>query len=351
MSEDMVTNFSLLKKRIPDNNNISGGIKPRKRWDNEGVASTVGTIMALMVFLAFLSMFTNQYVPVWMEENESSHMNIAYGQISNLKNAIDMQILVGTLQGSSPVSIYTPMTLGANGIPIFASGTPGYLGVYNDYHYNNISFSFDVGGSGPIILDYQSPQPGSTIGGTVVLDVPNRYYVPQTLIYENDAIILKQPDGEYMKSNSQLIIQKSAGNKFVLKYTQIDLRGDDNTYVGYGTRGIQTILKSVSSTTFSNISSVNEANVTTNLTIDHTTRYETAWYNSLNQTMSSNGMSFGSNLGVGGNDYFIDTTPVDLSDPFNKLYKVSLIINPDSISKFTLTTALIEVITSESGVS
>src|SRR5213592_2675950 len=61
--------------------------------DEEGVASTVGTIMALLVFLTFLSLIVNQYVPVWMKDSEASHMNGALGQFGGIKGAIDLQIL------------------------------------------------------------------------------------------------------------------------------------------------------------------------------------------------------------------------------------------------------------------
>src|SRR6059058_1762713 len=63
------------------------------RGDEEGVASTVGTIMALLVFLTFLSLIVNQYVPVWMKDSEASHMNGALGQFGGIKGAIDLQIL------------------------------------------------------------------------------------------------------------------------------------------------------------------------------------------------------------------------------------------------------------------
>jgi len=118
------------------------GIKRHPNWNDEGVASTVGTIMALMVFLAFLSMFTSQYVPVWMEENEATHMNIVYGQFANLKQSSDIQIQAGLILGSSQVQIYSPVKLGANGIPMFAAPTASYLSVYRSSSYDNVSFSF-----------------------------------------------------------------------------------------------------------------------------------------------------------------------------------------------------------------
>ncbi|KYK31024.1 MAG: hypothetical protein AYK23_04240 [Candidatus Proteinoplasmatales archaeon SG8-5] len=338
MSEHMVSTFSEVKGEGDKTETRSHRIKARRQWNDEGVASTVGTIMALMVFMAFLSMFTNQYVPVWMEENESSHMIVAYGQFSNLKNAIDLQILAGTIQGVPPTTITTPVTLGSNGIPVFASATAGYLGAYNRRSYNNVSFSFNVGTT---ILDYRSPQFGSTLGGTIMLECPNRYYVPQTLAYENDAIILQQEDGEYMRSSPQLIVTPSGGNRFDITYTQVDLRGDDTKYVGFGTRGIQTILRSVSSTTFTNMSAQDSGGDPTFLNITHTTRYESAWYNAFDLLLEDAGMQPGV-------DYSVTSTQVGF-DPMDPVYRVNLSINPNSISLFTFTVAHVELVTAEAG--
>src|SRR5256886_17514089 len=63
------------------------------RGDEKGVASTVGTIMALLVFLTFLSLIVNQYVPVWMKDSDASHMNGPLRQFAGIKGAIDLQIL------------------------------------------------------------------------------------------------------------------------------------------------------------------------------------------------------------------------------------------------------------------
>src|SRR2546428_4510825 len=79
------------------------------RADEEGVASTVGTIMALLVFLTFLSLIVNQYVPVWMKDSEASHMNSALGQFGGLKGAIDLQILAAEAARTSGTH-YIPLT-------------------------------------------------------------------------------------------------------------------------------------------------------------------------------------------------------------------------------------------------
>ncbi|MBA3046679.1 MAG: hypothetical protein KKH41_07210 [Candidatus Thermoplasmatota archaeon] len=321
-------------------------LRPHKIWDDDGVASTVGTIMAMMVFLAALSMFTSQYVPVWMEENEASHMSAAYGQFAALKQAVDMQILAGTIQGSSPVQMFSPVKLGAEGIPMFAAPTPGYLSVYRSDSYNNVSFSFNTSAA---VLNHTA-----NAGGTIKLYVPNRYFIPQTLAYEGDTLILKQSDGEYMKAMPQFIVTRIGLDSYTISYTQVDLRGDDSNYVGFGTRGIQTTLRAVTTTTFNNLTDeIGPGNPAKNpyLYFNQTTWYERAWNSSFNQTLSAAGMVYGTpaQLAAGTVDYTIVSTLRPNNDPIDDFYEVSVRINPNVVSRFTLTVAYVEVSTAEMG--
>lgn len=319
-------------------------LRRHRRWDDEGVASTVGTIMALMVFMAFLSMFTSQYIPIWMEENEATHMSEAYGQFATLKQAIDMQVLAGTMQGTSPIEMFSPVKLGSKGIPMFAAPTPGVLTVSRTSSYDNVSFSYNAGfnTSASIIQNYST-----AAGGTVVLSCSNRYYVAQDIAYENDALILMQPDGQYMKATPQFIVARSGINAtghwtYSISYTQVDLRGDDADYVGFGTRGVKTLLKSTSTTVFTNLTGAAMAEHPF-LYINHTTFYEKGWNASFNETLSSAGL-------VWGVDYFIESIKRPDTNVMNDLYQVSVRINPAIVSKFSLTVAYIEVSTSELGV-
>src|SRR5207253_11065049 len=79
------------------------------RVDEEGVASTVGTIMALLVFLTFLSLTGNQDLPVWIKDSQASPMNNALGQVGGLKDAIYLQILVAEAARTSG-SHHIPVT-------------------------------------------------------------------------------------------------------------------------------------------------------------------------------------------------------------------------------------------------
>jgi hypothetical protein len=321
-------------------------LKRHKKWNDEGVASTVGTIMAMMVFLAALSMFTSQYVPVWMEENEASHMAGAYGQFAALKQAVDMQVLAGAIQGTANVQMFSPVKLGAEGIPMFAAPTPGYLTISRSNSYDNVSFSFNVSTSmsgfnaSASIVDYDM-----NTGGTIKLYVGNRYYIAQELAFENDALILKQPDGQYMKATPQFTVTGPPGGPYQMSYTQLDLRGDNVNYIGFGTRGIKTIMKSTSTTTFTNLTSEKSIGIPANhplLYINHTTYYERAWYSIFNQTLSSAGLLWGF-------DYNITSSVKSAPGSIDVLSEISVQINPNLISRFSLTIANIEISTSEMG--
>lgn len=327
-------------------------LKRHKKWNDEGVASTVGTIMAMMVFLAALSMFTSQYVPVWMEENEASHMSTAYSQFASLKQAVDMQILAGTIQGTANIQMFSPVKLGAEGIPMFAAPTPGYLTISRTSSYDNVSFSYNTSHFGfntSAILDHTAET-----GGTIKLSVGNRYYIAQELAYENDALILKQVDGQYMKATPQFTITMVGPNLYQISYTQVDLRGDDANYIGFGTRGVKTVMKSTSTTTFTNLTNESAIGVFAThpyLYINHTTIYERAWNTSFNQTLSDPklGLKWGLDFDDPTTDYTITSTQRPNPGSIDTLWEVSVRIRPHLISSFSLTIANIEISTSELG--
>ena len=227
---------------------------------------------------------------------------------------------------------------------MFAAPTPGYLSIHRTTSYDNVSFSF---GAAAAVVNYNS-----TTGGTVSLNVPNRYYVKQELAYENDAIILKQPDGQYMKASPQFIVNPS-GAFYQISYAQLDIRGDDSSYVGYGTRGIQTTLKAASTTTFTNLTDVTASGNPAKhqyLYINHTTWYEGAWNSSFNQTLTNAGMVYGTpaELAAGTADYTIVSTMIE-TDLIDSFQEVSVRIDPSIVSRFSLTEAYLEVTTTELG--
>lgn len=257
------------------------------RRDREGVASTVGTIMALLVFMTFLSMFTNSYIPVWMQDNERAHMNQAINQFADLKGKIDSLIVTAQVTGSSTIHMYSPITLGAQGIPVFASPTAGLLtyspqgtgdsGIYVKFNYS---------------LDGVKTRVSESGGGMVELYAPNRYYVQQWIGYENGAMIVKQQDGQILRAWPSIQVEK-IGSSINIKFTQIDFIGTNASVGGTGTVGLNLNLVYIDSQTYSfDSTSGMDVNIT------FRTRYWDAWEHFLDDTCLKAGLTSPANYGI-----------------------------------------------------
>ncbi len=246
----------------------------KMKWDDEGVASTIGTIMALMIFLSILSMFTNQYVPVWMEDNEAEHMNIVFSQFGNMKGAIYNQILfarIAELTNSHYAAIpnYNPITLGSGSVPVLASPTGSQLSLNPNEGRCEVSFSYATGGSTKNVNEASQ--------GNIKIYVINRYYIPQTIIYENGALIKSQSEGDFIRADPQFSVVNKSGNVDVT-FTQISLYGKNNSLAGIGTEAVNTKVLSVDSQEYENI--------TSSLYINITTEYGSAWRSYFNLTLA-----------------------------------------------------------------
>jgi len=251
-------------------NRRNGRFLKRKR-DEEGVASTVGTIMALLVFLTFLTLFTNSYVPVWMIDNERTHMNQAMDQFGGIKGKVDDLVVMAEVTGRTDLNMYGPVTLGASGIPVFASPTAGEL-IYSPYGVGNstarLNFTYSLNGRSLALND--------SSGGMLQLYAPNRYYVQQWVAYENGAIIVKQLDGQIVRGIPSLNVVKTSSNSPLnVSWTQIALIGTNSTLAGTSTAGINIDMVYLDSQVYNN------GNKEMPVTITFKTLYGQAWFNYL----------------------------------------------------------------------
>jgi len=262
----------------------------KMKWDNEGVASTIGTIMALMIFLSILSMFTNQYVPVWMEDNEAEHMNIVFNQFGNMKAAIDNQILfarIAELTSSHYAAIpnYNPITLGSGCVPVLASPTGSQLSLNPNEGECKVSFSYTAG------------DVSETSQGNIKIYVINRYYIPQTIIYENGALIKSQSEGDFIRAEPEFSVENKSGNVDVT-FTQISLYGKNNSLAGIGTEAVHTKVLSVDSQEYENITSY--------LYINITTKYGSAWRNYFNLTLTKASVDYNITLNEASGKLYVE---------------------------------------------
>ncbi len=210
------------------------------RNDTDAVSAVIGTIMALMVILTFISMITLYWVPAAMEENEAQHMKEVSNQFSQFKETQDDMIR----EDHRNTSVDSTFKLGSDGVPPFARETSGQLSLKLYDEWFNVTFD----DSGESIQECSS--------GSLELSVYNRYYVPQTLIYEQGSIILYQSAGAIVKAEIQFeVIKETIGdNNLTIDLTLISLHHTKSQSVqSTGTVTVKTKLWHTESWTYNNI--------------------------------------------------------------------------------------------------
>lgn len=229
--------------------------------NKEGVSAPVGMMLILIIFIIILAIITQYYVPIWMTDKEAKQMKQVENDFSQLKLNIDLQIL----NGNKYFPLNTPISLGTEGMPIFATGTSGTLssnirdGTFNLYNENKT-------------IDYSSI-------GNIKYESNNRYYPRQNYIYENGAIILQQPTGSFIRIQPGIKIEK-VNNNITFWYTMITIQGENRTIGGTGTEGIQTTL-------IDNLTIIENWENGENITIRINSDYADAWERYFNGTFEN----------------------------------------------------------------
>lgn len=332
-----------------------GRIKKSPRWDdNEGVAATVGTIMALLVFLSAMGIFTNQFVPVWMSDNESSHMSEAIAQFANLKSQIDNAIALNPNSHIAIAPVFVPVTLSAEGIPVFAGPTAGILQFTPEARLFkptlNVTYSFVSTTSNTTNYYTLSPANDGFSGGFLDLFCPNRYYVEQHLAYEFGAVILNQSDGEYIIQGPQFSV-KNYGTGFSpsrsVMMTQLSLQGLNKTIGGTGSKGVTAVLDYASTIDYTNSTAKDLGGgvmaTGSNLTISIVSKHGVAW-----KTYFDTILNTSATLEVGGPGYETSIVGYHFPDKTLDYYVVTVIIN--YVQTFDHTHAIVTMSIGELGV-
>ena len=293
-----------------------------KRKDKEeGVSAVIGTVMALMVFMFLFGMIQNQYVPVAMKDTEANHMSRIESQFGQLKYGIDSLIV----HGATNYSMYTPMTLGSEGMPVFASQTPGYIGLQPNDEYFNVSFVMNENdGSGGIRTTHMY----SNTSGMLRLYVPNRYYVPQMYAYSCGALILYQDSGSVMKAGPSISIDNRSGDIVMSMYT-VRIIGKEAIKGGTYTEGVySSLLYTYDSEEGSDSNFINSS-----MTISLATVFPDAWEDWINTTARDGGLTYG-------HDYTVVRTLHDDS-VYPPVYSVVITIN--DIKSLELHRSLVDI--------
>ncbi len=268
---------------------------------NEAVAGIVVAVMIVGLVLAVVSIIQTIYVPKWMETREAEHMGVVSDQFSQLKFAIDSQIV---LQKNTPIS--SSITLGSRELGFFISNKAfGRLAIVtNGWAYRvtttiGNTFEDNLG-----VLRYNSE---------------NAYFLNQAYTYETGGVVLDQTQGYVYLIKPDFSAQYNTSLRHVtLSLRCIDLvPSDERTSItGYGTYPIRTEFLSSTNTSLDLVKS---------LTI--MTPYPTIWYNFFNTTLSNAFL-------VKGMDYTITKTSnqVVLSFNYPPLNNVILELEKCSIS-------------------
>jgi hypothetical protein len=246
------------------------------RGDEEGVASTVGTIMALLVFLTFLSLIVNQYVPVWMKDSEAAHMSNTLGQFGGIKGAIDLQMLASQaaqIAGAHyiPVTASSAVQLGVDGVPIFSAPTDGTLQSFPDAGSFTVQFNYLIQGVSTPVREQSN--------GSIQLDVANRYYIPQTIAYENGAVIRYQSDGQTIRAQPTFVVVKT-NNSLDVSFGLVSLYGT-GIVAGTSTEVVNTQVFAFDRQDYVGFAS------SAVVWVNHTSRYGLAWYRFMNATLAN----------------------------------------------------------------
>jgi len=234
-------------------------------------------MMGLLVFLTFLSLITNQYVPVWSSDTEAAHMNTAVGQFGGIKGAIDLQSLAAQSAGPDyvPVTAATAVTLGVDGIPVFGFPTTAVLTADPDASPFTVAFDYLI--PTPTGGDLRS-RVREQSNGSVVLDVRNTYSAREKVVYENGAVIRTQRDGQVVRAPPTFLV--SVGNGTIqLRLDLVSLYGR-GAVTGTGTEVVNTRLFAT------DLQAYDRFPTDAVFWMNHTSAYGRAWYQFLNATLA-----------------------------------------------------------------
>jgi len=189
---------------------------------NQAVVGIVVAVLLIGLAVTILSVVQLVYVPNWMEEIESEHIDEVFNQFCQLKLVIDTQSAIK----KNYTPIVTSINLGVNKIPFFMSTrAAGGLDIIDDACIVNIS-------NGTKIYTYYL--------GTIRFTSANAYYIPDqsiSFIYENGALITSQTAGNALNIKPSFAFEN---NTIYINMVDISSVGGKISKYGYDIEHIRT---------------------------------------------------------------------------------------------------------------
>lgn len=313
------------------------------RRGDRGVVSVVGTLLALLVFFSLFGVFVTQYVPAWMDDNESAFSAGVQASIAELKSNIDLQTALG-----GPPSLSVPFTLASQGIPLVAQPTVATMNYVpqTDGVFFTVAMQYAPGaycaGSplGPRGSATSYAHPGFSVNeslGTLQVTLPDRYFPAEQFEYEADGIIQSQgPQQQVMLYPPLFTINSSGTAHESATLGLVQLYGNATQVVSAGTVEVYSHLGSIESYVSTGCrtgagSSATGAPFWVSLEIG--TMYPCAWATYLNNALTASGLAAGTNYTLTPNHCVAGTNGV----------ATDLTVDLNDLTSFTLVTAAFSI--------
>ena len=245
---------------------------------NDAVAGIVVAILLVGLFVTIFSIIQTVYVPQWMGEIESEHMDEVASQFAYLKFATDVQLQ----SSNSNLSISVPITLGSDKIPyLLSERSYGDLDILSDSSVvaiqNGTTYTYHL--------------------GTIQYSSRNSYFVDQTFSYEAGAVIVSQYQGDFLSLSPFFSVNNSQMINISFTLVNISSVGGKTSASGHSASSILTKYLSSSDQTVA-IDNVTQIKIDTD--------YPNSWKGFFNKTLEDEGLDYGSS-----SDYWITSSEDD----------------------------------------
>jgi hypothetical protein len=250
-----------------------------KESDNALVGIVV-TFLLIGLIVSVLAIIQSVYIPKWMEQTESEHMDEVADQFAQLKSAIDTQAVIGSNQPTHTFlsTISTGITLGSRELPFFMSTRAyGSLNILPDTSYR-------------VVINDRYGEVSDNSSSTIQYSSSNAYFLDQSYIYEGGAVVLSQSQGDIILTKPTFSVARENIVNISFTIIKISKVGGKGSISGYGTYPIQTEYSSNESKIINNVSDI---------TIY--TKYPTAWSLFINGTLINGGLEYAT-------DYTMDSS-------------------------------------------
>ena len=231
---------------------------------NDAIVGMISAILLIGLLIMVISFVNYSYVPRWVENEESSHMEMVSNQFAQLKYAIDIQSLI-----NDNTALTTSIKLSRDEIP--------FLDPYRNF--GSITVKPD---RCTFVIEDNTSRYYNFTTDSIEFSSQNLYYVNQDYIFEAGAIILAQSNSSVMKGQPSITVTEYGENISITFVNITGVRGKSFAS-GIGTYPIYTRVLSTDDQ-FTTIENVEELTIYTN--------YPKAWFTIFNDSLIYSGFNY-----------------------------------------------------------